>query len=286
VLSWERYADRWAALHGGVDPRRGRPEVRRFVRAAYQIGKILARLRVPPAAVTAAGLLLAVATPILAVRHGAWPALAALLVLASAAADGLDGAVAVLANRTSALGYVYDAVADRLSELCWLIALWLVGVPGWLAVLTLLVAWLHEYVRARATGAGMAEIGVITLAERPVRVALAAAGLLFAALGALFTSDVSAGAAALVAGIWVVLGLVGLVQLLIAVVRLLRNTAQRAPGPALWVPATDPATAGPAGPAGSVHAAGSGEVPTEDLSAGDRAAGEAVTLPLLLDPRD
>jgi CDP-diacylglycerol--glycerol-3-phosphate 3-phosphatidyltransferase len=274
VLTWENYADQWAALHGGVDPRSARPEVRHFARAAYQTGKVLARLRVPPAAVTAAGLLLAVATPVLAVRHGGWPALAAVLVLASAAADGVDGAVAVIAGRTSALGYVYDALADRLSELCWLLALWLVGVPGWLAVLGLAMAWLHEYVRARAAGAGMAEIGVITLAERPTRVVLAAGGLLLAALGALFNRDVSAGSATLVAGVWVIVGLVGLVQLLVAVVRALRTAAPPAGAPPT-VPAAGPAT-------GSAQ-----DAPTEDLSPGRaRPEREAETLPLLLDPRE
>jgi CDP-diacylglycerol--glycerol-3-phosphate 3-phosphatidyltransferase len=103
----------------------------------------------------------------------------------------------------------------------------------------------------------MAEVGVITLAERPTRVLLAAAGLLFAALGALFNSHVSAGAATLATGVWVVIGLVGLVQLLIAVVRLLRTAP----------PVTAPPAPAP-------------EPPTEDLSP------DPTTLPLLLDPHD
>ncbi|HKT04520.1 MAG TPA: CDP-alcohol phosphatidyltransferase family protein, partial [Rugosimonospora sp.] len=147
MLSWDQYADQWAALHSGVDPRRARPEVRRWVRFAYHAGKVLARLRVPPVAVTGGALLLGILTPLLAVRHGAWPALAAVLVVAAAAADGLDGAVALLSGRTSPLGYVYDALADRLVELCWLLALWLVGVPGWVVASCLAVSWLHEYVR-------------------------------------------------------------------------------------------------------------------------------------------
>jgi CDP-diacylglycerol--glycerol-3-phosphate 3-phosphatidyltransferase len=120
----------------------------------------------------------------------------------------------------------------------------------------------------------MAEVGVITLAERPTRVLLAAAGLLFATLGGLFNSDVSAGAATLVTGVWVVVGLLGLVQLLQAVVRLLRPAARPAAGPASVQPAPPSATT-PAGPASAA------EAPTEDLI-----PDEAVTLPLLLDPHD
>lgn len=225
MLTWDQYAQSWAALHGGVDPRHARPEVRHWVRFAYEVGRVLTRLRVPPVAVTAAALLLGVGTPVLAVRHAGWPALAAVLVVVSAAADGLDGTVALLSARTTPLGYVYDALSDRLVELCWLLALWLVGAPGWLVSLCLAVAWLHEYVRARAVGAGMGEVGAVTLAERPTRMAFAAGGLLVAALGVLFSPAVSAGAVTLATAVWVLVGLVGLIQLLVAVVRTLGRSA-------------------------------------------------------------
>ncbi len=223
VLTWDQYADRWAALHGGVDPRHGRREVRWFARFAYHVGRVLVRLRVPPGAVTAAGLLLAIGAPVLAVRHGSWPGWAALLVLASGAFDGLDGAVAVVGARTSPLGHVYDSLADRLAELSWLIALWLVGVPGWLATLCLILSWLHEYTQARAAGAGMSGIGAVTLAERPTRIVFATLALAGAALGELFNHDVSVGTATMVAGLWALIGFVGLVQLVVAVVKTLRK---------------------------------------------------------------
>jgi hypothetical protein len=54
------------------------------------------------------------------------------LVLLSAVADTVDGAVAVIAGRATRLGQVDDSLADRLGEACWLVALWLVGAPGWL----------------------------------------------------------------------------------------------------------------------------------------------------------
>lgn len=283
MRDWDEYAQAWAALHGGVDPRRARPEIRRFLRVAYQVGRVLARLRVPPAAVTGAALLLSLAVPVLAARHGGWPALAAVLVLASGFADSLDGAVAVIASRTSPLGYVADSVGDRLSELSWLVAIWLLGVPAWLAGCVLAGAWLHEYVRARAVGAGMTEIGTVTVAERPTRVAFAFATLMLAAIGTLINSGVSVWGAILVTGAWALVGLVGLVQLLVAVVRGLTGTLPPAPAagpgpdPAYPAPAAPPAAQPPSAtqaPA-ATHAL-SGEAPTLDLRPGE---GSTLRLP-------
>ena len=67
---------------------------------------------------------------------------------------------------------------------------------------------LAEYVRARASGAGMVEVGVITVFERPTRVLVAAAFL----LGAAVFPDSAAGW--VVAGSWL-----WLAQVLVAVRR-------------------------------------------------------------------
>jgi CDP-diacylglycerol--glycerol-3-phosphate 3-phosphatidyltransferase len=100
---------------------------------------------------------------------------------------------------------VLDSVADRLGEALLATALWVLGAPGWLCVLAAATAWLHEYVRARAVGAGLTGIGVVTVGERPARLAVAATGLLAAA--------VLPSAAAVTAAVWAVLGTVGLAQL-------------------------------------------------------------------------
>ena len=52
--------------------------------------------------------------------------------------------------------------ADRIGELGWLAAFWVAGAPGWLVVAAGAASWLHEYLRARATAGGMAEIGAVT----------------------------------------------------------------------------------------------------------------------------
>jgi len=136
--------------------------------------------------------------------------------------DSLDGAVAVLAGRSTAFGFVLDSVVDRCSDLLYLLALWLVGAPARVVVAAGAVMMLQEYTRARAGAAGMAEVAVVTVWERPTRVIVTAKFLLGAALYR-STSPTAAAAWATVAGwVWLGLGVVGLVQLTVVVRRRLR----------------------------------------------------------------
>jgi phosphatidylglycerophosphate synthase len=216
-VTWDDYVAAWSRLHGGFDPATASPPVRGWVRLAYRIGSWLGRRRVSPAAVTTAGLVLCLAVPAAAPLGRGGLLLAALLVLAAAVADGLDGAVAVITGRVSRLGHVYDSVADRLGELAWLVAFRLAGAPGWLVVAAGAASWLHEYARARATAAGMDEIGVVTVAERPTRVLVAVFGLLIAALAPVAVAL----PVTVAAGLWLALALVGLCQLAVAIRRAL-----------------------------------------------------------------
>jgi CDP-diacylglycerol--glycerol-3-phosphate 3-phosphatidyltransferase len=189
---------------------------------AYEVGSVLSRLRVSPTAVTVLGTLLCAAVPLVVARGQSGPLLGAVLILLAAVADSADGAVAVVTGRTSRLGYVYDSVADRLGEAFWLLAFWLVGVPGALVVTAGALSWLHEYVRARAVSAGMQEIGAVTMGERPSRVSVAIVGLLAAGVTGLIRPELAAGTMTVATTIWVVLAAFGLVQLLAAVRRTLR----------------------------------------------------------------
>ncbi len=220
-LNWDQYATAWARLHGGFDPRAAAPVVRAWLRFAYHVGYVLGRLRVTPTAVTVVGVLLCFCVPLLVVRPQDGPFLGALFVLLAAVADSVDGAVAVATNRTTRLGYVYDSVADRLGEVAWLAAFWLLGAPGALVVAGGGLSWLHEYVRARAVAAGMREIGAVTVGERPTRVSVALAGLLLAGLTGLIESDLAAGTITMATAVWVLLAAFGLGQLLAAVRRTL-----------------------------------------------------------------
>jgi phosphatidylglycerophosphate synthase len=215
TLSWGDYAQRWSALHGGFDPRSANRLVRGWLFLSYSVSRQLARTGTAPNTVTVAGLLLSIGVPLTAWPNGAWPLLGALLILASALADTVDGALAVMTGKASRLGQVFDSTADRLAEAAWAVALVLLGVPVWLAIAAGGSAWLHEYVRARATVAGMADVGTVTVGERPTRIIVV--------FFTLVAGPVNATAATVGAAIWLVLGLVALVQLGVAVRRALRG---------------------------------------------------------------
>jgi CDP-diacylglycerol--glycerol-3-phosphate 3-phosphatidyltransferase len=145
-----------------------------------------------------------------------WAAIA--LIVVSGLLDNLDGAVAVLTDRVTAFGHVLDSTVDRICDGLYLVALWLVGAPGAVCVGAGAAMGLVEYVRARAGAAGMSEVGVVTVFERPTRVIVTAAFL----LGAAIYPDHADGWATAGAWAWLVLSLVALVQLVPVVRRRLR----------------------------------------------------------------
>jgi CDP-diacylglycerol--glycerol-3-phosphate 3-phosphatidyltransferase len=210
-------------LHGGVDPRRSSLPTRLWVRLAYLLGRGLAALRFSPDTITMVGLLLSAAVPVVVPFGRWWLFVAAGLVLASAIADSVDGAVAVLTSRTTRLGAFTDAFADRVSEAAWLLGLWLAGVPGILVAVCGALSWLHEYARARAAAAGMSGVGVVTWAERPVRVVLTVVALVLGGLTSFVSARLSAGVMTIVVAVWVLLGVLGGARLLSAIRAALRR---------------------------------------------------------------
>jgi CDP-diacylglycerol--glycerol-3-phosphate 3-phosphatidyltransferase len=210
------YLARWSRLHGGASTG---GLVGWWLGIAHTLARPVVRAGLGPWPVTAAGVLVAAAACWPASAGGRWPVLAAVLVGASGLLDNLDGAVAVMAGRTSRWGFVLDSACDRLADAGYCLALFLAGAPAELAVAGVALAWLQEYVRARAAVAGMPEVGVVTISERPTRVIVTAMFLLGAGL--------YPGAAALWAGAgaaaWTTIGVVGLAQLLVAVRRRLAD---------------------------------------------------------------
>src|SRR5438874_2099870 len=118
----EEYLARWSVTHGGVDT--SRPGfVRGWLSVAYAAARPAARLGVPPSAVTVLGVVVAAAVVPLASAGGRWPLLVALVVLLSGLLDGVDGAVAVLTGRSTPWGSVLDSLADRCSDLAYVVGL-------------------------------------------------------------------------------------------------------------------------------------------------------------------
>jgi CDP-diacylglycerol--glycerol-3-phosphate 3-phosphatidyltransferase len=149
-------AQRWSALHHGIDPA-GVALLAPWLRLMWWLARPVRR--VPATAFTVLGVLLAVDATLLA---GPLPWLALALVLGAVVCDGLDGAVAVLADRATASGALADAVADRLSDAAFAGVVWQCGAPAWLAVLCGALALAVDAVRRLRRVPSR-----ITVAERP-----------------------------------------------------------------------------------------------------------------------
>lgn len=208
------YLDRWQRLHGGHDPRTN-VWLRGWLMLAYTIARPLARRGTQPHVLTLWTTWLALAVIATAQAGGRWPILGGAVLVASGLGDTLDGAVAALTERATRWGYVVDSMVDRLNDGAYLVAVWLLGAPGWLATGTGVTFGLLEYLRARAANAGAGEVGAVTVGERSTRVILCAAALL--AGGAVV--DRAELVVTLATAVLAVLSLVGLVQLTVAVRR-------------------------------------------------------------------
>lgn len=190
-------AQRWSQLHHGIDPR-SVPLVAGWLRAMWGLARPLARLRIPPTAITVLGIVLAVDAVLLA-RRAPWAA--ALAVLAAVLCDALDGAVAVIAGRATVLGAHADAVADRICDAAFAAVLWRCGAPWPLAVAAGGLAWAVDlfrrvhHVPAR-----------ITVGERPSWTICAVLACAAATVSDARWPQVTC------AVVWIVLGLVGVGQ--------------------------------------------------------------------------
>jgi CDP-diacylglycerol--glycerol-3-phosphate 3-phosphatidyltransferase len=193
--------------------------VRGWLSVAYALARPLAGL--PPVVATGAGLLVAAAAAGPAVAGGPWLIAAGLLVGLSGLLDSLDGALAIGTGRASRRGFVLDSVVDRLTEAAYAAALWVAGAPGWLAVGFGALCWLPDYLRARAGQAGVTETGMLSVWERPTRVAMTA----FTLGGAGVVSGLGAAGGVVTAGTGVgtLLGAVGVVQLGLSLRRMLAD---------------------------------------------------------------
>jgi phosphatidylglycerophosphate synthase len=216
VLSRAEYLDAWAHLHGGHDPRAGGRGERGWFAAMYSLARPLAGRGASPDALSGAAVLAACAAPA-AVAVGR-ARVAGPLVVVHSVLDGLDGAVALLAGRSSRWGHLVDSLGDRVAEAALGAALVLAGAPAAVCVGAVATGWLQEYARARAAAGGLDAIVVVTVAERPTR--LLAAGLALFAVGAV--PSAAAGAATTGGVVWLGLGAAGLAQLLPALRRELR----------------------------------------------------------------
>jgi CDP-diacylglycerol--glycerol-3-phosphate 3-phosphatidyltransferase len=192
---------------------------------------LLSRLRVRPNQVTFVGLAFSVAVPFVAVLRGWWLFAAAGLVLLAGVADSVDGAVAAIATRVTRLGAYYDAMADRLGEMAWLIALWLLGAPVVLVVAAGALIWLHEYARAQANASAKSAPVPLTVAERAMRVLLVFVAFVAGGITWLVSPHLTPGAVTVVLALLTALSLLALPGLLGSIRAALRAPAVASAGP-------------------------------------------------------
>ena len=161
----------WSRLHGDVSPSR---VVIAWLNISYQLAKALSVMRFTPNALTLVGLGVSILAPIFAPNPAS-----ALFVVIALIIDGCDGSLAIISQKVSVKGAIWDSLADRTAEGLWAIALWRIGVPIWLVTGLWILATTQEYLRARFNSQGNNEIGIVTVAERPVRALLTAVSLIF-----------------------------------------------------------------------------------------------------------
>ena len=160
-LNFKEFTAQWSKLHGGA-PTSG--VVGGWLRISFPLARGCAKLHITPNVLTTIGVLSAGLT---AITSPHWWAL--IFLALSLIADGIDGSVAIYTERTSATGAVWDGIADRISEALWAIAFYRLGVPlSWILALACFAGF-QEYARARLASLGVADVGVITPGERPVR---------------------------------------------------------------------------------------------------------------------
>ena len=213
-MTFAEYLVAWAQLHGTQSPK---GLVRVWLRIAFFLSTPLTKFN--PNLITAFGPVLMGAAIYFVLSPNRNYFLASITVLVVGLVDSFDGMVAVRTSKTSSWGAFLDGIVDRLIDVGIGILLIVLGAPVELAVLAISIALIHEYMRAKASGIGYREVGVITPAEKPTRIAL---GVMFLIAAGLLPEKVIqlANIATLV---WISLGLISFAMLLRVYRKQLKN---------------------------------------------------------------
>ena len=151
----------WSKLHGDA---KVSGIVKGWLSISFTVSKALAKMRVTPNELTILGLVFGI---LLYMNSNAiW---APLILIISLICDGVDGSLAIITRQSSKWGALLDSVVDRLTEVFWVLALYRLGVDSKILITVFILASTQEYLRARAGGVGLKQVGVVTVAERPVR---------------------------------------------------------------------------------------------------------------------
>lgn len=173
-MNQSEFFAKWSKLHGdatisGI--------VKGWLRISFILVKPIAKLKITPNMLSTFGLFFGVLLFFNAENN--W---AILLLITSLICDGVDGSLAIVTNKESKWGAAVDSIFDRLTEVFWALIFIAIGANQNVVMAAVLLAAVQEYLRARAAGLGLAEVGVVTIAERPVRAAILFVALVAAVL--------------------------------------------------------------------------------------------------------
>lgn len=154
----------WSELHGNA---KISGIVKSWLTISYLLVKPLVKLKITPNILTIFGLLFGVLLYLNALTN--W---AVILLTLSLICDGIDGSLAIITGKASKWGAMLDSVIDRVTEFFWALTFIAIGANKYVVIAALLIASVQEYLRARAGGLGLSEVGVVTIAERPVRASI------------------------------------------------------------------------------------------------------------------
>lgn len=204
-MTFDEYLVAWAQLHGTQTPK---GVIRWWLRLSFVLSTPLTRLN--PNLITTFGPILMGGAILLAASPNQKYFVASLIVLVVGLVDSFDGIVAVRTKKTSSWGAFLDGIVDRFIDVGIGILFIVLGAPIELVVLAISIAVIHEYMRAKASGIGFREVGVITPAEKPTRIAL---GVMFLfACGLIPDKSIQLATVASVA--WLTLGAISFAMLL------------------------------------------------------------------------
>jgi len=157
----EEFFARWSQLHLGAEIK---GIVKGWLSISYVIARGLNTLRITPNVLTLLGVLTATAA-----LFYPYSVVALVFLVLSLICDGVDGSVAIVSSKVSKFGATLDAIADRITEALWFFTLYQWGIAPEICLALFALALTQEYARARMASLGFHEIGVVTIAERPVR---------------------------------------------------------------------------------------------------------------------
>ena len=154
----------WSELHGNA---KISGIVKGWLTISFLLVKPLAKIKITPNILSIFGLLFGVLLYLNALSN--W---AVILLTLSLICDGIDGSLAIITGKASKWGAMLDSVVDRVTEFFWALTFIAIGANKYVVIAALLIASVQEYLRARVGGLGLSEVGVVTIAERPVRASI------------------------------------------------------------------------------------------------------------------